>query len=75
MPGVALIFAGTLLFALVDHFQRITGWTMVLFGGLTAAALAADFVASAVGARRYQAGRWGVAGAVLGIVLAFVFCV
>ena len=73
VPGVVLIFAGTLLFALVDHFQRVTGWTIVLFGGLTVAAVAADFVASAVGARRYQAGRWGVAGALLGMIVGLFF--
>ena len=73
VPGVPLIFAGTLLFALVDHFQRITGWTIVLFAGLTAAALAVDFAAGIVGARRFQASRWGIAGALLGTVVGLFF--
>lgn len=69
LPGVLLIYAGMLLGAWIDHFQRI-GWpTLTLLGVLTGLALLADLVASALGARRLSASRQAVIGSVLGGLL------
>jgi uncharacterized protein YqgC (DUF456 family) len=73
LPGVALIFAGTLLFAIVDGFHRITGGTLAVFAALTVLSVALDFAAGIVGAKRYLAGRWGVAGAVIGMLVGLFF--
>jgi uncharacterized protein YqgC (DUF456 family) len=66
LPGVLLIYAGMLLGAWIDHFQRI-GWpTLTILGILTGLALVADLIASAFGARRFGASRQAVAGSVIG---------
>src|SRR5579862_4410056 len=66
LPGVLLIYAGMLLGAWIDHFQRI-GWpTLTILGVLAGLALVADLIASAVGARRVGASRQAVIGSVAG---------
>ena len=66
LPGVLLIFAGMLLGAWIDHFQRI-GWpTLTILGILTGLALVADLIATALGARRLGASRRAVIGSVVG---------
>jgi len=60
IPGTILIFAGALLYALVDRFQAV-GWpTLVVLGLLTAVATTADIWASSVGARIGGASVWSV---------------
>lgn len=71
LPGAPLIFLGVLLIAWADGFERI-GWPGLLMLGLvTAVITAVDYAAGLVGARRYGASAWGVAGALLGLLLAF----
>ncbi len=51
IPGTIPIFAGALLYALVDQLQAI-GWpTLVALGVLTAVATTADIWGSSIGAR------------------------
>jgi uncharacterized protein len=65
-PGVLVIYAGMLFGAWIDHFTRI-GWpTLLVLGVLTALALAADLVASVIGAKRVGASRQALIGSVLG---------
>jgi uncharacterized protein YqgC (DUF456 family) len=73
LPGVVLIFAGTLLFAIVEGFHRISGGTIGVFAALTVLSVALDYAAGAVGAKRYQASRWGVAGAAIGMIVGLFF--
>jgi hypothetical protein len=72
LPGVPLVFAGLLVGAWADDFQRVTWITLVLLGLLTAASFAIDLLATALGARRVGATRLAVAGAMVG-TLAGVF--
>lgn len=66
LPGVVLVFAGMLLGAWIDHFDRI-GWvTLTVLGVLTALVLAADIGGSLVGARRVGASRLALLGAAIG---------
>lgn len=66
LPGVLLIYAGMLLGAWIDHFQRI-GWpTLIILGVLAGLALVADLIATALGARRLGASRQAVIGSVIG---------
>jgi uncharacterized protein YqgC (DUF456 family) len=68
LPGVPLIFAGIVLAAWIGQFQAISVTTLVILGVLTAIGVAADFVATALGAKRAGATRYGVIGAALGTV-------
>ena len=74
IPGTILIFAGALLYALVDGFQ-VVGWpTLVVLGVLTAVATTADLWASSVGAKIGGASGWSVViGLVSGLVGFVVF--
>jgi len=69
LPGILVLYAGMLLGAWIDHFQRV-GWpTLLLLGVLTALALGADLVASVLGARRFGASRQALIGSVIGGVI------
>ncbi len=72
LPGVPLIFAGVLLAAWVDDFQRIGIWTLVVLAVLAVIGVAADYAAAALSARRVGASRQGIIGAALG-TLAGIF--
>src|SRR5687767_10938311 len=69
LPGVPLVFAGMLLAAWAGGFERISIATVVLLGVLTALAVAADFVATLLGAKGFGASKWALVGAALGAVV------
>jgi len=72
IPGTILIFAGALLYAMVDQFQAV-GWpTLVVLGVLTAVATTADIWASSIGARIGGASGWSVIVGLLAGLAGFV---
>ena len=73
LPGAPLIFAGLLLAAWIDDFQRVTWVTLLVLGLLTLASMATDFIATALGARRVGATRLAVIGALVGTVVGLLF--
>jgi uncharacterized protein YqgC (DUF456 family) len=73
LPGAVLVFAGLALAAWIDGFARVGLGTLAGLLALTLAAYALDFVATAVGARRFGTSWWGVLGAVAGTVVGFFF--
>ena len=73
LPGIAFVFGGLLLAAWADGFQRVGAVAIVILGLLTALAVAADFAASALGARRLGASPRGIAGAAIGAVVGIFF--
>jgi uncharacterized protein YqgC (DUF456 family) len=73
LPGVPLIFAGMVLAASIDDFQRI-GWiTLTVLGVLTVIAFIVDFAASALGAKRVGASARAVWGALIGTIVGLFF--
>ena len=73
LPGAVLVFAGFALAAWIDGFARVGLGTLAGLVALTLAAYALDFVATAVGARRFGTSWWGVLGAVAGTVVGLFF--
>jgi len=73
LPGLPLVFAGMLLAAWAGDFQRIGPLALVMLGLLTALSVAADFIATAAGARRVGAGPMAVWGAALGTLAGIFF--
>lgn len=69
LPGTVLIFAGLLLAAWAEGFQRVGPWTMALIGVIGAASYLVDFVAAALGAQRIGASRRAIVGAGIGTLL------
>ena len=69
LPGIPLVFAGLVLGAWADDFERV-GWvTLSVLGLLALASLAIDFAATAMGAKRVGATRKAIIGAALGALL------
>jgi uncharacterized protein len=69
MPGPALVFAGILIGAWAEDFQRISAWTVMVAGLLTILAWGADYVSAMLGAKRAGASRQAIVGAFIGTVL------
>ncbi|MGE5161040.1 MAG: DUF456 domain-containing protein [Betaproteobacteria bacterium] len=68
LPGVPLIFAGVLLAAWAEDFQRIGGWTLGMLAVLALVGLVVDYVAASMSAQRAGASRQGIIGAAIGTV-------
>jgi uncharacterized protein YqgC (DUF456 family) len=69
LPGPPLLFAGLLCAAWAEDFAYV-GWrTLILLGGMTVLAVAADFIAGAFGARRFGASTRAMAGAAIGALI------
>ncbi|HET7202929.1 MAG TPA: DUF456 family protein [Steroidobacteraceae bacterium] len=69
LPGIPLVFAGLVVGAWADDFERV-GWvTLSVLGLLALASLAIDFAATALGAKRVGASRKAIVGAAIGTLL------
>lgn len=73
LPGVPLVFAGLLLAAWIDDFERVTSITLVVLGLLTFVSVVVDFAATALGAKRVGATRLAIVGAAVGTVAGIFF--
>lgn len=73
LPGLPLMFAGMLLAAWTDGFERIGMWMLILLGVLTVLSFVIDLMATAMGAKRVGASRKATIGAVLGTFAGLFF--
>jgi uncharacterized protein YqgC (DUF456 family) len=73
LPGIPLIFAGMLLAAWTDGFDKVGPGLLVALGVLTLLSVAVDFWAAAVGAKRVGASRLAIVGAVVGTFAGLFF--
>ena len=73
VPGVPLVFAGMLLAAWGGDFEHIGGFTVAVLAVLTALAVIADLLASALGTRVAGASKWAFIGAGVGAVVGLFF--
>ena len=73
LPGTVLIFAGLLLAAWANGFERVGVWTLLLIGIIGAFSYTVDFVAAALGARHVNASPRAVFGAAAGTLLGIPF--
>lgn len=73
LPGLPLVFAGMLVAAWANGFERIGLGTLLVLGLLTALSIAVDFLATVVGAKRVDAGPLAIWGAALGTLVGLWF--
>jgi len=66
LPGPILIFAGILLAAWIDQFQKIGWWTIGFTGVLLVLSFFADTLLQTLGAKRANASPLAVTGAAVG---------
>ena len=66
LPGPVLVFAGLLMAAWIDGFEKV-GWVPLgVLGVLTALSFAADILATGAGAKKAGASKQAVIGATIG---------
>ena len=70
LPGVPLVFVGLLIAAWADGFAHVGAGMMTVIGLIAALSVVADLAATALGTSRFGATRAGVAGAVIGSLIA-----
>jgi uncharacterized protein len=69
MPGPLFILAGAVVWAVATDFHTLGWGRLALLAAVAALSFLLDFLAGAVGARRYGASRWGVVGAIVGAIV------
>ena len=73
VPGIPLVFAGLVLLAWAENFAYV-GWvTLTLLGVLALVSYGIDFLASALGAKKFGASPRAVVGAALGALAGLFF--
>ena len=73
LPGPALGWLGLFAYAIGTGFTEISVTTVVVFFVITVLVMALDFLAPVIGAKKFRASRYGIAGAVLGLIMGVVF--
>lgn len=69
LPGTVLVWAGIVLGAWIEDFQRVGTATLVVVTVLAALAWVLDYVAGLLGARKAGASRQALLGAAIGTVV------
>lgn len=73
VPGIPLVFAGLLLLAWAENFVYV-GWvTLSLLGVLALLSYGVDFLAAALGAKKFGASPRAITGAALGTLAGLFF--
>lgn len=73
LPGAPLVFAGLLLAAWIDGFQKVGIFPLVILGLLTVLTLVVDVVATALGAKKVGASKSAIVGSAIGTVVGLFF--
>jgi len=73
LPGVPLILAGALIYAVATDFSPVGLVKLLILAGLAIVAYAVDYAAAALGAKKLGASTWGIVGALLGAVVGIFF--
>ena len=71
LPGPLVSFCG--LLCLIPTACKPSVITLVVFGLVTAAATALDYIVPALGAKHFKCSRWGVWGCTIGTLLGVFF--
>lgn len=73
IPGTTLVFAGLVLAAWADNFERV-GWiSLTVLGLLTLISFAIDFYTTSLGAKRVGASKLAIFGAAVGMFVGIFF--
>ena len=72
LPGAPLVFAGLFAAAAADDFEYLGAWALLALATMAGLTYAVDFVAGALGAKRFGASRRAVIGAAVGALVGAV---
>jgi uncharacterized protein YqgC (DUF456 family) len=73
LPGIPIAWLGLFIYAIGTGFERISVVTTIVFAAITALILILDALAPLLGAKKFQASKYGVFGAFLGMVIGVIF--
>lgn len=73
MPGLPIIFAGILLYALFTDFSPVNATFVIITGAVTALMQVFDYLAGMWGVKKLGGTGWGVGGSLIGSILGFFF--
>lgn len=74
LPGIPMAWLGMLLFGYATSFAVINWKILFIFLGFTALTMVLDVVAPVIGAKKFQASRYGIIGSVMGLFIGiFIF--
>ena len=73
LPGAPLLFAGLLVAAWVEDFSYVGSGTLGVLGAMALLTYAVDFVAGALGAKRFGASNRAIVGAAIGAMVGIFF--
>ena len=73
MPGPVFVLAGAVVWAFATGFGTLGWGRLAILTALAVVSFLLDFVAGALGARRYGASGWGVVGAIVGALVGLFF--
>jgi uncharacterized protein YqgC (DUF456 family) len=68
LPGPPLVLLGILLAAWIDRFAKIPGYICAIVSVLALVAMAVDWIAGAMGAKKMGASRLAIIGATVGAI-------
>ncbi len=69
IPGVPIIWLGAFLYGLFTGFEEINWNVLGVFAILTGFTMVLDYVANLYGAKKMGATRWGILGALFGMLV------
>ena len=69
LPGVPMIWLGAFLYGLFTGFEEINWNVLGIFAIMTGFTIILDYVANLYGAKRMGATRWGILGALFGMLV------
>lgn len=73
LPGIVLVFAGLVVAAWAEDFTYVGQGTLIFLLVLCLLGYVIDFLAGALGASRYGAGKYSIIGAAIGAVAGIFF--
>ena len=73
LPGPPLIFGGLFVAAWAEDFAYVGAGMLTLLAGVALLTYGVDFVATALGAKRFGASKRAVVGAAVGALVGLIF--
>jgi hypothetical protein len=73
VPSVPWMFIVALIFGIIDRFQHLHWWELLILGILALISITADNVSGLVGAKGTGASRWGLLGGFIGGLIGLFF--
>jgi uncharacterized protein YqgC (DUF456 family) len=73
IPSVPMVYLGFVIYGIANGWQDYGSTVMIVFGLVTVFVLVLDYVAGAIGAKRFGGSRLGAVGAIVGALIGLIF--